>query len=43
MNPKVFYIFDKPLILSIVCSKFGENNNKIFKEKESTDILKKLV
>ena len=29
------YIFEKILVLSIICSKFKNENEKIFKEKES--------
>ena len=41
MNLKISYIFDKTLILSIICSNYCDNNeNRIFKEEESFDILK---
>ena len=38
-NSKV-YIFDKTLILSIICSKCDINDENIFKEVESIEILK---
>ena len=34
------YIFDKMLVPFIICSKCGNNNDKIFKEKQSIEILK---
>ena len=34
------YIFQKTLGLPIVCSKYGHEYKQIFKEKESTEILK---
>ena len=39
-NPKVSYIFEKILVLSIICSKCGSKDEKIFKEKESLEVLK---
>ena len=33
-------MLDKTLVLSIICDKCGSNNEKIFKEEESTIILK---
>ena len=39
-NPKISYIFEKTLVLSIICSKFGNDDEKIFKEEESVEILK---
>ena len=40
--PKISYIFGKILVLSIIGSKCGNNNEKIFKEEESIEILKVL-
>ena len=40
VNSKIFSCFDKTLILSITCSKCGDNNNEIFKEEEIIEILK---
>ena len=34
-NPKISYIFEKTLVLSIICSKCGNDDEKIFKEEES--------
>ena len=39
-NPKISYIFVKTLVLSIICSKCGSKDEKIFKEEESIKILK---
>ena len=39
-NPKISYIFEKTLLLSIICIKCKNENEKIFKEKESIEILK---
>ena len=35
LNPKISYIFDKTLVLSIIYSKFGDNNYRIIKEEKS--------
>ena len=40
VNPKSSYIFNITLILSIICSKCGDYNDILFKEKESIGILK---
>ena len=39
-NPKISYIFVKTLVLSIICSKCGSKDEKIFIEEESIKILK---
>ena len=39
-NPKTSYIFEKTLVLSIICSKCKNEDEKIFKEEESIEILK---
>ena len=39
-NSKISYIFDKILVLSIVSDKCSSNDEKIFSEEESVDILK---
>ena len=39
-NPKVSYIFEKTLVLSIICSKCENEAEKIFKGGESIEILK---
>ena len=39
-SPKISYIFDKTLFLSIICDKCSSEDRKIFKEKESIEILK---
>ena len=41
-KPKISYILEKTLILSIICSKGKNENEKIFKEEESIEILKVL-
>ena len=40
MNLNISYIFNKTVVLSIICSKCGDNNDRICKVKESTEILK---
>ena len=35
-NPKIFYIFDKTLVLPIICSKYSDNNDRIIKETQNT-------
>ena len=37
-KPKISYILDKTLVLSIVCSKCKNEDEKIFKEEESIEI-----
>ena len=39
-NTKISYIFEKTLILSIICNKCGNKDEKSFKEEESIKILK---
>ena len=39
-NLQISYIFEKILDLSIICSKCGSKNEEIFKEDESSEILK---
>ena len=41
-NTKISYIFEKTLLFSIICSKFGSKDEKVFKEEESIEILKSL-
>ena len=31
VNPKISYTFDKALVLSVICSKCIDNNDRIFK------------
>ena len=38
--PKISYIFNKALVLSIICDKCGSKDEAIYKEKESIEILK---
>ena len=40
LNPKISYIFDKTLFLSIIYSKYGIEDKKILKEEESVETLK---
>ena len=37
---KVSYLLEKTLVLSIICSKCKNEDEKLFKEEESIDILK---
>ena len=39
-NPKISYIVEKTLVLSIICSKCKNEDGKIFREEESIEILK---
>ena len=39
-NAKISYMFEKTLVLSIICSKCEDEDEKIFKEEESNEILK---
>ena len=39
-KPKISYIFEKTLVLSIICSKSKNEDEKKFKEEEPTEILK---
>ena len=39
-NLKISYIFEKTLVLSIICSKCENDNEKIFTEEEPIEILK---
>ena len=40
-NPKISYIFQKKtLVLSTICSKCGNEDDKIFKKEESIELLK---
>ena len=39
-NRKISYIFEKKSVLSIICSKCGSKDEKIFKEEQSIKILK---
>ena len=42
-NPKISYLFEKTLVISIICSKCKKKNEKLFKEAESVEILRILV
>ena len=39
-NPRISYIFDETLSLSTICDKCSSNDEKIFKEQESIEILR---
>ena len=39
-KPKISYLLEKTLVLSIICSKCKNENEKIFKEEDSIEILK---
>ena len=41
-KPKISYLLEKTLVLSIICSKCKNEDKKIFKEEESIEILKTL-
>ena len=42
LNLKTSYSFDKILVLCIICSKCGNNDERIFKKGESLEMLKTL-
>ena len=42
-NPKISYIFEKTLVLSITCINCGSKDEKIFKKEEWIKILKILA
>ena len=42
-KPKMSYIFEKTLVLYMICSNFENEDEKKFKEEESIQILKILV
>ena len=37
-KPKISYLLEKTLVLSIICSKCKNEDEKLFKEEESLDI-----
>ena len=39
-KPKISYFVENTLVLSIICSKCKNEDKKLFKEKESIEILK---
>ena len=39
-KPKISYLLEKTLVLSIICSKCKNEDEKLFKEEESIKILK---
>ena len=39
-KPKISYLLEKTLLLSIICSKCKNEDEKLFKEEESIEILK---
>ena len=41
-KPKISYLLEKTLVVSIICSKCKNEDEKLFKEKESIEILKVL-
>ena len=41
-TPKISYIYDETLLLSSICTKCGNEDEKIFKEKQSIEIIKML-
>ena len=39
-KPKISYLLEKTLVLSIICSKCKNEDEKLFKEEESIEVLK---
>ena len=42
-KPKISYLVEKILVLSIICSKWKKEDEKSFEEEESIEIFKKLA
>ena len=42
-KPKTLYLLEKALVLSIICSNPKNEDKKVFKEEESTEILQKFL
>ena len=42
-KPKMSYLLEKTIVVFIICSKCNNEDEKLFKEEESTAILKILV
>ena len=38
-KPKISHLLDKTLVISIICSKYKNEDEKIFKEEKSIEIL----
>ena len=43
MNPKISYIFNITLVLSFICKKSGDINDRIYKEKQIAGSCESLV
>ena len=41
-KPKISYLLEKKLVLSIICSKFKNENEKLLKEEKSVEKIKTL-
>ena len=41
-KPKISYLLEKKLVLSIICSKLKNENEKLLKEEKSVEIIKTL-
>ena len=39
-KPEISYILEKTLVLSVICSKYKNEDEKLFKKEESVEILK---
>ena len=39
-KPEISYLIEKTLVLSIICSKCKKEDEKVFKEEDSTEIIK---
>ena len=39
-KPKILYLLEKTLVLSIICSKYKNEDEKLFKEEESIKNIK---
>ena len=39
-KPKIWYLLEKTLLLTIICSKCKDEDEKMFKEEDSVEVLK---
>ena len=42
-KPKILYLLEKTLVVSIICSKCENEDKKLFKEEKSIEILKIII
>ena len=42
-KPKIFYLLEKTLLISIICSKCKNKDKKILKEEQPTEIIENII